>query len=323
MNSLEKIEGKIEEKQEENETSAWDELSTIAFNESNNIEATEEKPANVGENAETKSTDYYEKEITALGDKFEEPDYLNEPISNPDVIEYWKSNNLIQPHKRVIQEWVQSNSASQEEAEYKKSLADMGFKKKLFYRSTPDISKDFDAARESIRKTITDKRTNDFLKRQDVIEQEIKSELKEYITEPDNPVAKMEGDNLPLPSRFEVIKHWIENGDINQVRDHSDQIKEWLAMDDGDDKEKRYRAFVRTLINGDIKRWKSHDGKTENLRKSNMIPMPYAIAWSKCFEEQNKKIISPEYLNLPDEEKAKKWEEAKHEYIESLKKKIS
>lgn len=280
--------------------------------------AAEVNRAKDAEKMETISTDQYEKEIRAFGDQFEEPDFLSETIEVPSDMELVKEWVDKKRHTEEIQEWVQSASNSPEEQAYKKSLAGAGFRKKLFYRSNPDLLKTFDKAREEYKNDVIKSKTDNFLNRQDAIERDVRSKLEQYDTEPDNPVSKMEGDNLPLPSRFELVKSWIEGDSVEDVKEHADLIKEWLANDDGDDKEKRYRALTRVRLGGPMLRW-GRRGAFDKLEKSAVVDgtaIPYNLAWSGFYKD---KLMSPKYSSLSDEDKKKKWEEAGSQYIDKIK----
>ena len=305
------------ETHESDRSDIWREMAanTGSFNPA----AAEAKRALDGEKMETVSTDQYEKEIRALGERFEEPAFLNDEIEMPsdmDLVKMWVEERR---HSGIIQGWVQSRSNSPEEQTYKNSLASAGFRRKLFYRQDPEFEKEFQRVRDEYKEGIIQEKTNEFLNRQDRIEWDVRSELRSYDTEPDNPVAKMEGEDLPLPSRFELIRSWVEDSTPSETGKHIDQIKEWLISDDGDDKEKRYRALMRVRLSGGIKRWERHGGFRGEIEKSSIHEtlVPYNIARSGF---DRSKFMSPEYSALSDEEKAKKWEEAKVEYVELLKK---
>ena len=316
MNGPETLE-ENHETHESDRSDIWHEMAanTGGFNPA----AAEMNRAKDGEKMEIVSTDQYEKEIRALGERFEEPTFLDDEVEMPSDMELVKKWVEEQRHAGIIQGWVQSKSSSPEEQAYKNSLASAGFRRKLFFRQDPGFEKEFDRVKQEYKEGIIQEKTNEFIKSQDRIEWDVRSELRSYDTEPDNPVSKMQGEDLPLPGRFELVRSWIEDSHLDETRKHIDQIKEWLISDDGDDKEKRYRALMRVRLSGGIKRWERHGGFRGEMEKSSIHEtlVPYNIARSGF---DRSKFMSPEYSALSNEEKAKKWEEAKVEYVELLKK---
>ena len=186
--------------------------------------------------------------------------------------------------------------------------------------STDDYEKEILALGDMFEKPTslsegTKEEIDEFLMRQDRMEQRIETMLGRYNEEPDNQVSKMKGEELPLPSRFDLMKNLIDGDYSCKAGEYADLIKAWLESDDGDDKEKRYRAFMRVRLDGPgIKRWElDRSGRLKEARIYKTL-RPYSLK-DVSFDD----TLSSKYSALSDGEKAKRWQEAEEGCIAYLK----